>query len=176
METIEDYIKERGITATSVHVGPDGGREFPGHHEYKVTFHLEGRVLSTEFHCNPCAISDKDEIHMAIREFLTPSQAHLRYSVLDRHPSPDQREYNILAEDMWPPLYSPPVEDVFKCIVDDADVTAPFEEWCADTGFNPDSIRDRGVYRACRNMRHKLMTFLGGPREYLRLLREYERR
>lgn len=58
---------------------------------------------------------------------------------------------------------APTAEEALSCLTSDAAGTleTPFEEWCANYGYNDDSRRAESVYEACKRSALDLLALLG---------------
>lgn len=55
----------------------------------------------------------------------------------------------------------PSASDVLYCLASDASVSASFEDWCGEMGYDYDSRRMYAVWEECRAMKAKLERFIG---------------
>lgn len=76
------------------------------------------------------------------------------------------------VRDTRQPLSPPKAEDVLYSLVNEASVLdcASFEDWCADYGYNADSIKARATYDACIASALQLRAAVGD--DGMRTLRE----
>lgn len=55
-------------------------------------------------------------------------------------------------------IIQPKLDDILYCLVSDSDVMEySFEEWCNNTGYDPDRISHKKIYDACRENAEKLL-------------------
>lgn len=179
--SVADYITERGITATTQHVGRAIGENWSkDHHEYAVTLTLPGGAsIRTSYKCNPLYHMGNDEIHKAIpRGPVSLGALDLRGMTFQRGGgamSIAQAEYNKLAKEWAPSKYQADPAEVLDCLLSDADCTdEPFEEWARNYGYDEDSRKAEAIFHACRETAAKLRRWLGAA-ELERLASEYER-
>jgi hypothetical protein len=69
----------------------------------------------------------------------------------------------------------PDTAHVMSALISDADCGQyDFEEFCADLGYDSDSIKARNTWQACKSMHQKLNQFLGEKfEEFANLAREF---
>jgi hypothetical protein len=70
----------------------------------------------------------------------------------------------------------PEIKDVVYSLISDSNTIefsdGKFESWCADLGYNPDSIKDKKVFDDCV-INYKGFQFMIGD-DYPKLVKEYE--
>lgn len=59
------------------------------------------------------------------------------------------------------PTIEPKALDVIHSLVTDADTAQPFEDWCADFGYDTDSRKAEATWKECVDIALKLRTALG---------------
>ena len=65
---------------------------------------------------------------------------------------------------------------VWAVATDSTALTESFSEWCADLGYNTDSIKDRSIYKACQRNGERLIKLIGNKEIFSQLVesaREY---
>jgi hypothetical protein len=65
---------------------------------------------------------------------------------------------------------------VWSVATDSTALTESFSEWCADLGYNTDSIKDRSIYKACQRNGERLIKLIGNKEIFSQLVesaREY---
>jgi hypothetical protein len=65
---------------------------------------------------------------------------------------------------------------VWAVATDSTALTESFSEWCADLGYNTDSIKDRSIYKACQRNAQRLTDLIGNAEIFSQLVesaREY---
>jgi hypothetical protein len=65
---------------------------------------------------------------------------------------------------------------VWAVATDSTALTESFSEWCADLGYNTDSIKDRSIYKACQRNAQRLTDLIGNAEIFSQLIesaREY---
>jgi len=65
---------------------------------------------------------------------------------------------------------------VWAVATDSTALTESFSEWCADLGYNTDSIKDRSIYKACQRNGQRLIDLIGNAEIFSQLVesaREY---
>lgn len=179
-KTIRDYVAERGITATTQHLGRAVGDNWTNdHHHYVVTLTLPGGgSIRTDYQCAPLAHMSKDAIDNAIPRWdnMRSQTKGLRYvGKLAGTRSIAQAEYDRLAEEHAPACFQADAADVLDCLLTDASGTdQPFEDWAVDLGYSTDSRKAEATFHACRESAAKLRRWLGVV-ELERLQSDYER-
>ena len=174
-KTIRDYVNERGITATTQHVGRAIGDNWgKDHHEYAVTLALpSGASIRASYKCNPLVHMDKHAMHRLIPIYMRATAK--RYVGPGRGTrSLDQAAYDKLIEHHAPGGFVADAGDVLDCLLRDAQGTdEPFESWASDLGYDTDSRKAEAVFHACRETAAKLRRWIG-PVELERVVQEYE--
>ena len=65
---------------------------------------------------------------------------------------------------------------VWAVATDSTALTESFSEWCADLGYNTDSVKDRSIYKACQRNGERLIKLIGNKEIFSQLVesaREY---
>jgi len=65
---------------------------------------------------------------------------------------------------------------VWAVATDSTALTESFSEWCAELGYNTDSIKDRSIYKACQRNGERLIKLIGNKEIFSQLVesaREY---
>jgi hypothetical protein len=72
---------------------------------------------------------------------------------------------------------TPTASDLIWAVATDSTaLTESFSEWCADLGYNTDSIKDRSIYKACQRNGERLIKLIGNKEIFSQLVesaREY---
>jgi hypothetical protein len=92
-----------------------------------------------------------------------------RYTLHDEAYIRHACEAGLMCKDpdhLWlkgPAIPPPKLKDVLYCLVMDLGVLdyPEFEEWARDTGYNPDSIKDKKLYKECRQQALRTRLLLG---------------
>lgn len=169
-EEIAAVAESMGLTMTAEFVpwskSRNAGEKLPSLN-WKVTLHKDGRpILTTDYmagsgHCPAYKASVKElgnqKSIMRDEAIRYECEHGVKASVIARYPFPPS------AEKGGANALKPELADVLHSLASDSDVLdySNFEEWAENFGYDPDSRKGEGVYRACLEIALKLRNVLG---------------
>lgn len=59
---------------------------------------------------------------------------------------------------------------VWAVATDSTALTESFSEWCAELGYNTDSVKDRSIYKACQRNGQRLIDLIGNAEIFSQLV------
>ena len=175
-ESIEAFAQARGITMTAVFVPWSQSRSFDREIKHasrknlnwRVTIHyLRRDVLTTDYSAGIA--------HAPYYAVMWPRPRHSSPHTL-RHDGgmlEFEVEHGKAARGVWSPVSSrpsrvgppilPSIADVLHSLVSDSDVLNynSFESWASELGYDLDSRKAEGIYRACLSFSLALRNGLG---------------
>jgi hypothetical protein len=157
-QDIESVAAQLGLTLTSEFVpfskSRNAGEKSPTLN-WKITLHKDGRpILTTDYGagCGHCPSYQQGNSN-ACRAMAVDAECETGYAHRIDGMNPTKTNKPIL----------PDFADVLHSLASDSDVLdcSSFEEWAGNLGYDADSRKAEGIYRACLDVALKLRNALG---------------